>query len=554
MYWKKYTREKAAQQLLNISHRLSDEAFIFRPIEDSLVDQFSQELETTRGELIELGYPEDCTTLKHISSVLSTLQNLEPAPAKDSARLSFNKALDLAPTLIRAAQSLSTSASPFPIPNRHLPPEILHLIYNHVAEKEDHVERQRTVNALASTSISWRQIVVERPIVYLPTLTAIEKYCDSAPLFSAAELRQPWEELHVDLSGYSEDEDGNRPLWDALTVFKYVEPLRYQGKVVLSIKGAEINDPKDCEDLKRIFSHKWSCTSLRIQEMNGSEYGWLALVLHTGETDRRQDKEYFIGHSEESFRLDPELTQSILDGGFRVFGAGGFFSGVEYTVARITVPPIFTDYTVFAAPWLVFTAPIFLLETISNNYKPASLPPSRLRHLELSFQVDPTNPARAIEELESFFSKIAPRIERLAFRLRITDPHPSQFAESTFTAHLVSCLLSCRRLENLEIGGFGFSPDFLARLSVFPLSSLKIGPLQYFTSCEQALQLFEPPSLLRSSLKQFSCPESLSAAFYSLPQECEDAGIEFSWNKTSDKEREMYEDLMETAGIDNDTI
>ena len=65
--------------------------------------------------------------------------------------------------------------------------------------------------------------------------------------------------------------------------------------------------------------------------MNGSEYGWLALVLHTGETDRRQDKEYFIGHSKESFRLDPELTQSILDGGFRVFGAGGFFSGVEST-------------------------------------------------------------------------------------------------------------------------------------------------------------------------------------------------------------------------------
>ncbi|GAA6001760.1 hypothetical protein JCM5350_007970, partial [Sporobolomyces pararoseus] len=219
MYWKKYTREKAAQQLLKISHRLSDEAFIFRQIEDSLVDQFSEELETIRGELIVLGYPEDCTTLKLISSVLSTLQNLEPAPAKDSARLSFNKALDLAPILIRAAQSLSTSASPFPVPNRHPPPEILHLIYNHVAEKEDHVERQRTVNALASTSISWRQIVVERPIVYLPTLTAIEKYCDSASLFSAAELRQPWEELHVDLSGYSEDEDGNRPLRDALTVF-----------------------------------------------------------------------------------------------------------------------------------------------------------------------------------------------------------------------------------------------------------------------------------------------------------------------------------------------
>ncbi|GAA6000002.1 hypothetical protein JCM5350_003385, partial [Sporobolomyces pararoseus] len=164
------------------------------------------------------------------------------------------------------------------------------------------------------------------------------------------------------------------------------------------------------------------------------------------------------------------------------------------------------------------------------------------------------NSARAIQELESFFSKIAPQIERLAFRLRITDPHPSQSAESTFSERLVSCLLACRRLRHLEIGGFGFSPDFLSRLSVLPLSSLNIGPLQYFTSCEQALQLFEAPSLLRRSLKEFSCPESLSAAFYSLPQECEDAGIKFSWNKTSDKEREMYEDLMQTAGLDNDTI
>ncbi|GAA5999638.1 hypothetical protein JCM5350_007869, partial [Sporobolomyces pararoseus] len=185
-------------------------------------------------------------------------------------------------------------------------------------------------------------------------------------------------------------------------------------------------------------------------------------------------------------------------GGFQVFTAGGFFSGVRYIVPRITVPPIFTDYTVFAAPWLVFTAPIFLLETVSTRYKPASLPPSRLRHLELSFQVDPTNSARAIQELESFFSKIAPQIERLAFRLRITDPHPSQSAESTFTAHLVSCLLSCRRLQHLEIGGF------------------------------------DPSS-------------------HSLQRQCRAENIQL-YKRHLDDERKMYQDLMEIAGLDASTI
>ncbi|GAA5997782.1 hypothetical protein JCM5350_003056 [Sporobolomyces pararoseus] len=216
--------------------------------------------------------------------------------------------------------------------------------------------------------------------------------------------------------------------------------------------------------------------------------------------------------------------------------------------------PIFTDYTVFAAPWLVFTAPFFLLETVSKKYKPNPIPPSRLQHLELSFLVDPTNPARAIQELESFFSKIAPQIERLAFRLRMTDPHPSQSAESTFTEHLVSCLLSCRRLQHLEIGGFGFSPEFLSRLTVLPLSKLVILPQQYVESCKDLQPLVKSNSSLRNSLKTLFVRLSITRGSehrrdsQKLEELCQAANIQFKVAKS--REQTMLKKLMEFAGVE----
>ncbi|GAA5956048.1 hypothetical protein JCM3765_005439 [Sporobolomyces pararoseus] len=543
MYWKKYKREEVAQQLLKVSHRISDEAFVLRPIDDSLVRRFLLDIEIIGSELRELSYSQDCTTLELLSSVLSTLRNLESPPKGEGVRLSFMKALDLAQILIRAAQSLSTSSSPFPVPNRHPPPEILRLIYNYVAEEEDHAARQKTVTALALTSINWHQIVVERPIVYLPSVKALLAYFAN-PLLGIMFPRQlkPWEEIHLDLSGHKEDAYAVNKV---LTELAYAERPKHQSKVIISMKGVELQDPADCENLRSELGDEWLRTSLRIREMKESDYTYLGMALHAGEVQTSEDKEYFIGHSEDPILLSTTVAQDLLEVEIKEYEA----LNVRMWEEEPPVPPIFTNYTVFAAPWIVFTAPIFLLETVPENYKPTSIPPSRLQHLELSFQIDPTDPPRAIRELESFFSKIAPRIERLAFRLHLAAPHPSSTAELNFTEHLVSSLLSCRRLQHLEIGGFGFSPDFLSRLTVLPLSTLSIRSLQYFKSYEQVVRLFETPSLLRQSLEEFSCPYFRKSRTRPLERMCKELNIWYG-RYLNGEERKLYRELMNSAGLD----
>jgi hypothetical protein len=56
MYWKGYTREAAAQSLLDIIQRLSGKAYIFRPIDIRLKRQARLDLVEIVKELPGLGY------------------------------------------------------------------------------------------------------------------------------------------------------------------------------------------------------------------------------------------------------------------------------------------------------------------------------------------------------------------------------------------------------------------------------------------------------------------------------------------------------------------
>ena len=56
MYWKHYTREHAALEILDISHRLSQRAWIFRPLDDQIRQQAVEALSLVREELLHLGY------------------------------------------------------------------------------------------------------------------------------------------------------------------------------------------------------------------------------------------------------------------------------------------------------------------------------------------------------------------------------------------------------------------------------------------------------------------------------------------------------------------
>lgn len=134
---------------------------------------------------------------------------------------------------------------------------------------------------------------------------------------------------------------------------------------------------------------------------------------------------------------------------------------------------------------------------------------SPLRHLGLSYELDARNPRRAVQEIETFFSIISPAIERLAFRLRLSDLHPSLPDELRFTEHLVASLCSCTRLRHLEIGGFGFNHDLVSGLSNLPLSTLVLLPSQNINSTSEVVSLLDSTSVLETSLELLRIDQSL---------------------------------------------
>ncbi|GAA5984517.1 hypothetical protein JCM5350_004744 [Sporobolomyces pararoseus] len=572
MYWEHYSRERAAQDIVSIAHRLSHEAWVFRPIDLQVKQQAIEDLKTVHEELLKLGYTYDSSSLVIISSALSTLSSIP-----HDALLPYSTALRVAQILLPAVEALSRSASLFPVPNRHLPIELLHRIYDYVIDDylkphEDEtdddwddysadptppeLQRQETILNLSATSIAWRQVVLERPIVYLDSFKKLENYSSLREGWlesGSPRGRQPCEELHLDLTALKTHEARE---WRANGYSLIISGLGKENpsrKLIMTMKTDDetpLADPNfdghGWAQEAREWGKEGKCSSLRLKHLSKEEYRDVWRVLQRGKMEDETEREYFIGDQNQAVELTTRITQAILD-------CAGYLEGNDWYDAG-KESPIFTDYTVFAAPWLVFTAPLFLLETVSRKYKPASLLPSRLRHLELSFQLDPTNPARAIQELEAFFSKIAPRIERLAFRLRITDPHPSLASESTFTEHLVSCLLSCRRLQHLEIGGFGFSPDFLSRLTTLPLSNLVILPQQHVESCKDLIALVKSDSSLRNSLKTLFVRLSVIRGSehrrdsQKLEKLCQAANIQFKVAES--REQTMLRRLIEFAGVE----
>jgi len=352
--------------------------------------------------------------------------------------------------------------------------------------------------------------------VYLNTLEKVEEYKRGRRCSKHLKHARYWEEMNIDLL---KEEELDWNFWQE--VFPALDEIvgsrrRGRARITLNSEGdAPLGDVWMSGRVGwgpdvREFMESWEVFDLCIPRLDEEDYSELWQVLDYKAPKDGQERGYRIGTWKEPVNLESEASQMILEGVDRLEEQCGDPSNT--LVKGPPSCPIFTSYTTFAVPWLVFTTPIFLLETAPERYRPISLPPSRLLHLELSFEVDPSRPAQAIQHLESFFSAISPKIERLAFRLRATSPHPSEDAEAKFSRKLVSCLASCRRLRHLEIGGFGTAPSFLPQLSILPLSVLVLLPLQHVTSFQgHVLPLFTTPSPLRESLVTLRLERSLLA-------------------------------------------
>ncbi|GAA5986794.1 hypothetical protein JCM5350_005241 [Sporobolomyces pararoseus] len=471
MNWQEHRCDRAARKILDISNRLSNSAWIYRPVDRRVLEQAIDDLMDAESDLLILGYTHKSFVVDAISRIIRTLGG--------STEPSFQIRIGISQLLLGVVKSLSVSSSPFPILDSHLPPEILHLIYDHLVLDEDVHTRQRTLLALRSTSILWRKIVDARLVLYFDSLSRLKAFDRLwVELEEESESRrcwQPWEEIEIDLS--KETPSIFHPYgWGVVVqILKYwsrKQEGRHPGKLVVTLPTGEDRP------LVRWVEHfvesisVWDRVTVRIPDLQRTEYVDLGKLLYTGKLGAKEERSYYFGSANEPHLLPVSLTQDdILEQASRSNGGD---------------VPVFTGYTEFVAPWLSFTAPLFLLETVKP---PGYLPPSRLRHLELTFQVDPSNPAEAIRHVESFFAAISPRIERLVFRLRLYLPHPSPSAESNFTQCFISSLSSCTRLRHFEVGGFGFSPDFLSRLALLSFDTLVILPLQYVKTYDQYLPL-----------------------------------------------------------------
>ncbi|GAA5956100.1 hypothetical protein JCM3765_005455 [Sporobolomyces pararoseus] len=512
MEYSNYTRERAAKDLLALSHRLSSEAFIFQTISLNLKQQAIETLRSIIAGLVLIGYSLESSTLTSLSSALSTLS----ADTEDKF-LPFSVAIKTAQLLLTAVEALSLSSSPFPVPNSNIPPELLHLIYTFVIhqaplldnppQKEKGVRaanafeiREKTIQSLALTSKHWHQIVTQRPVVYLNSMAKLQRYAKMYSSWRESDnlrWKKGWEEIHIDLSkegwGPPLDTDTEHLIKLLAKLLRPEKEGKHQGRLLVTFPFLQdmllFGDPRSLVNVLANFGIKWKRSTMRIPHIERYFHADLGRLLSEYRVGDGEEQDYFINYLDQNQGTSTFCMQTLMDCRNR---------GMPPPRQALPPCPIFTNLTTFSALHYTSTVPQFLLQTVPPSRRPATLPPSRLRHLELSIEVDPRDPARAIQEIQSFFSTIAPRIERLAFRLRTTAPHPSPTAELNFTEHLVSSLLSCRRLQHLEIGGFGFSPELLTLLSQLQLTSLFIRPLQHVMSSKHVMKVLHSP--LRQSL------------------------------------------------------
>ncbi|GAA5833261.1 hypothetical protein JCM5353_007928 [Sporobolomyces roseus] len=479
------TREQAAARLLDLSGYLSSSTFIHRPFDRTLMKPVVGDLQTIMERLPELGYEADSSAHELVSLALSTLS--APLP---SGFASFSTLITTSKLLLDAALSLSTSASPFPLSNQHLPNEILYLILDYVRSDIKARRRRDTLHTLIATSIHWRRIALpaSQSQLIITSYSELERclsrwaYCRLSPPTNTVEL------VHIDLSDeYDRNLEPNSS-WK-------IHPSIKVRQLTLDLTMDGNHYIEDWYEWARNRLEKVGSYTLKLPGSDQEEFRSAATAFFGEEFAYGYERaELYVG--EQPILTTISLVQERLD---------HIFEDEYYGISSL---PRFMDYSVLSTPWLTFTVPIFLLEPFIAELLPEDdelyMPPSRLEHLEISLELDPSDPVEALRQVDVFFETISPKLERLALRLRLTSPHPSALNETTFTDHFIDGLLSCSKLNHLELGGFGLSPDYLSRLIRLPLTTLIVLPILPLPSLDDLeILLVDTPDLATSGLEEF---------------------------------------------------
>jgi hypothetical protein len=250
----------------------------------------------------------------------------------------------------------------------------------------------------------------------------------------------------------------------------------------------------------------WKHFTIKIRGNEGSHYFQASSGLEPGHLEGEEVREFYIGRADDPIELDSDVAYQMF---WEVYEARDCWTdGVLDLGSGV---PVLTNYSLFAAPWLTFDLENFLFGMV-GKMDATDLPTSPLRHLELSYEVNASDPADVSLEIQVLFTVISPNIEYLSLRLRLSSPHPSVAGEERFTVHFSALLTTCKRLRHLEIGGFGFSPKLITYLFTLPLETLIILPLQHVPPPQMIPDYFSfAPTLFKplKSLKKFGIDSRL---------------------------------------------
>jgi len=459
--------------------------------------------------------------------------------------------IDTAKILFDAVLSLSNPSSPFPLPNQHLPTEILCLIFDHVAQEPNMHHRRTTLRSLIQTSTDWRKIA-------LPTWNSQVILCSEvdASMWCESNHYKTLESSSLDLLHIDVSTAGSAEI-EALLNSPMGDSLEERG---IKIKHITLDMEVEAEEMSSTEDQDWYCFAYLFVFNNAVDW-----TLRMPAYSPRQYREAMLMFGE--IPWDYEGRQELYLGSSPVFlttrTVRNRLQAVNELLGFEDFLPLFTSYSVLSTPFLPFTVPLFLLDIFPT--KP-NLRPSRLEHLELSLEFNPSDPTEALRQIDAFFATISPRIERLSLRLRLTCPHPSPLDSSTFTDHFFAGIKSCLRRTHFEIGGFGLADNLLLRLATLPLTTLILHPIYpRYSRMEVMEQLlgFEPTTLA-CKLKILELEDvdenkhEENRDVVKLEEMCAERGIEVSHQfyfpgvDTRDREAQILAILMKEAGVEWD--
>ncbi|GAA5968045.1 hypothetical protein JCM3765_003565 [Sporobolomyces pararoseus] len=528
--WNPEQPHQLYKKLYELVQYLNIPNFVHRSFDSEMQEEVKRKIRFCEKALTRYDYSMDHPAHSHLQQAIVSLT---PTIPKDS--ISLKARIKASKLLLDAIETLATLE--LPLPNQHLPTDILHLIFDHVTQFEDPFDRRDTIYALAQTSVAWSRIALKK--------------CQSDVFIGSYRELENWEELY--LKGTFDDGEEERQydlftvwLWGCIEnrdpeIFERV--LRRLETKAISVKLEQYTELDDgwWEAIDKIldaFPHNYSF-SVPLHDSHDYQRALHSFIAaNTNDSTPRREL-FFTG---QAMQTPTQIVRDMFTDDFQNYSDG----------SSSCTTGAFLGFQILSAPFLALTVPLFLLLPIKKGQFQL-IRSSKIEHLEITLEFDPSNPEQAQYELETFFKVISPTIRHLSLRIRLTTAHPSLENYQAFTDQLASGLLSCSHLSHFELGGFGYSmKQLFSTLPNLPFRTLTFLPrFPDFSDFKigQFLEQLEPSSTLSKNLQELICVVNPGRADENLKRVGTNVGITVEFHLNGGLEEYLVRDAAESIGV-----